>query len=114
MNGIVNVCIANNFKNLNLLNHISEFSTFRNNIDIINGDFETMNLQILHKIDLIFINFEELFFSKETSKIPDKMHKILQKSLTITKNIVILFPKTLKISSLAELFCSKLEIYKES
>ena len=110
----MNVCIANNLKNLGLLNHISEFSTFRNNIDIINGNFETMNLQSLHKIDLIFINFEELFYSEDASKIPDKMHKILQKSLTITKNIVILFPKSLKISNLAELFCPNLEIYKES
>ena len=95
------------------MDKFSDFTKFKNNIDLIYGDFETMNLYNLQNIDLIFINFEELFKDKDCTKFSPRMKNIIKKSLTLTKNITILFPKTLKVSCLAQLFAEELEIYKE-
>jgi len=96
------------------MNNFSEFSSFKNKIDLIYGNFEKIKLQNFHKNSLIFINFEELFKLEEITLFPKKFHDIMKKALSLTQNIVILFPAKLQLSNLAPFFNQNLEIYKHS
>lgn len=82
-------------------------------MDLINGDFETINLQALRKVDLIFINYEELFKSDDAKDFPRRFHEIIKKSFSITRNIVIIFPKTLKLTNLVTLFGGSMELLEK-
>ena len=96
------------------MNNFSEFSSFKNKIDIIFGKFETINLRKMSKNTLIFINFEEIFKPQEILMFPKKFTQIMKKALTLTPNIALLLPSNLHLSNLAPFFCDNLEIFKES
>lgn len=117
MHGYMNITISNNRQKNNILHLFPDFNALRLKMDIIWGNFENFKFlkEQYHNIDQIFINCEELFKKEieENSTYSHKLSLIIKKSLTICKNLIILFPKKFKMQEVATLFSQNLDTYTE-
>lgn len=114
----MNICVSNKINYKQFLKNFSEFSNFKQTIEIISSGFEEFKLteQIKRFIGIIFINCEEIFRSEIDSNkdFSGKLNEIIKKSLSICQNLIILLPKKFKFTHLVRFFSDNIDANQEA
>lgn len=114
----MNVCVSNKINYKQYLKNFSDFSNFKQKIEIISSGFEEFKLndKIKRFIGIIFINCEEIFRNEiDASKdFTIKLNEIIKKSLCVCQNLIILLPKKFKFTHLVRFFSDNIDPNQES